>query len=50
MAPVAAVSAVGPRLTFGKLAPERAFMDALAKAGVPAFDHPASDLRDEIEA
>jgi hypothetical protein len=29
---------------------KRAFMDALAKAGVPVFDHPASDPKDEIEA
>ena len=42
------------RLSLGQAAKmanhsKRDFMDVLAKAGIPVFDHPASDLKDEIE-
>jgi predicted HTH domain antitoxin len=42
------------RLSLGQAAKmanqtKKAFMEALAKAGVPMFDYPASDLKDEIE-
>ena len=41
------------RLSFGQAArmadySKRAFMEILAKAGVPVFDYPASELKDEI--
>jgi predicted HTH domain antitoxin len=42
------------RLSLGQAAKmanysKKAFMDVLAKADVPIFDYPASDLKDEIE-
>jgi predicted HTH domain antitoxin len=43
------------RLSLGQAAQmagysKRAFMELLAKAGVPVFDHPAEDLQDELGA
>ena len=41
------------RLSLGQAAEmadysKKAFMEILAKAGVPVFDHPESELKDEI--
>jgi len=43
------------RLSLGQAArmaghSKRAFLEILPKAGVPVFDHPASELQDEIGA